>query len=205
MSTTDFNFDITTGRHGNRVHRVGCKRASNPTRLSDATAAQAVGAVPAGCCKPNAEQVGRALLALSVEREAEQVLADSPAEPGQAPAESPAEDGQATVTVAYDGNGLPKGLFKPLATDAAERLAEATGVRVEAVRATRTVELTGDSDKVAEAEQVVRQWWDWAYGAFREWKRTDEYRTLRQELPSKNLWQREQEWLGALDVEAVAR
>src|SRR5690606_33454088 len=98
-----------------RVHRATCKRANDATPLSQATPEQAEGAVPAGCCKPNAEQVGTALLVLSGQREAERV-----------PAESPAEDGQATVTVQYDGNGLPKGLFKPLATDAAERLAAAT-------------------------------------------------------------------------------
>lgn len=231
MSTTDYT--ITTGRNGSRVHRATCKRAKNAVPLAEATPEQADGAVPASCCKPDAEQVGRALLVLSAQRpacshpeaheghmalngecpwcgavDASAVRPDLTVEQIEGIAagdDAPESTGEATVTVQYDGNGLPKGLFKPLATDAAERLAEATGVQVQAVRADRTVVLTGPDDKVAQAEQVVRQWWDWAYGAFREWKRTDEYRTMRQELPSKDVWQREQAWLGALDVEAVAR
>lgn len=185
MSTADYI--ITESKNGSRVHRATCKRAKDAVALNDVTPAQAKGAVPASCCKPNAEQVGRALLALSVEHGAEQE------------GESPADE--VTVAVAYDGNGLPKGLWKPLATDAAERLAEATGVHVKAIRAVRTVELTGPSDQVAEAEQVIRQWWEKAYVAFQDWKKTDEYRAMRREVPNKEAWQREQAWLGALDID----
>lgn len=57
------------------------------------------------------------------------------------------------------------------------------------MRATRSVVLTGPAEQMAEAEQMVRQWWDWSYAAFREWKQTDDYRAL----DAKGLWQREQE------------
>ena len=189
MSTADFI--IADTKNGSRVHRATCKRAKNPVPLADATPEQADGVVPASCCKPDAERVAVALLALSGQREAEHLAEQVTAEP--------AGDGEVTVTVAYED--CPKGLFKPLATDAAERLAEATGVAVTVDRAARTVELFGQPEHVEKAEQVVRQWWDWAYAAFREWKRTDEYRAL----DKKGLWSREQEWIAALDVEAVAR
>lgn len=155
MSHTDYV--LTANANTRRIHRATCKRAKNPTALADLEPSELAGATPASCCKPNAERVGAALLALSTEREEAR---DS--------AEEDAADG--AVVVPFADSGLAKHYWRIACRHGATTLGDALGVGVRTTATAAT--LTGDDAE--EAAELLRTMWTEGAAAFQAWRTTDE-------------------------------